>query len=336
MSELTLQDVIGKTAKPADNSMQILNVADYYSAGNYTSSLTKFQQDNNRRTGFNNLDNIQGLYSGFYVLGAISSLGKTTFCHQMADQLAVNGETVLYFSLEQNYFELFSKSLSRHFYQRWLEDDSKPLFSSIEIRRGVPQQNHLNYFEEQAQEYVNAVGENLNIVECNFNATVEDITKSVEGFMQKTGKKPVVMVDYLQIISPTLVNGYPGNSKTNIDHIVHSLKCFQSLHNLVVIVISSLNRQNYMTPMDFESFKESGGIEYTADVVWGLQLAVINDDIFAKEGRIKEKREVIRKAKTSDPRLIQLVCLKNRYGISNYTVAFDYFPKYDVFVPYAE
>ena len=26
-----------------------------------------------------------------------------------------------------------------------------------------------------------------------------------------------------------------------------------------------------MTPVDFESFKESGGIEYTADVVWGLQ-----------------------------------------------------------------
>ena len=313
--------------------LNFMNVIDYYS-NSFAANLVQFQRNNNRLTGFGNIDSVQGLYPGLYVLGAISSLGKTTFCYQMADQLAIAGESVLYFSLEQNYLELFSKSLSRRFYQRWSEDSTKPLFSSMDIRRGVPQLNHSSYFEEQVQEYVNLVGQNLNIVECNFSATVEDITQLIERYMQQYDKKPIVMVDYLQIIAPTLINGYPASAKANIDHIVHSLKCFQSLHNLVVIVISSLNRQNYMTPMDFESFKESGGIEYTADVIWGLQLAVINEELFAKEGRIKEKREAIRQAKISNPRLIQLVCLKNRYGVSNYTLSFDYFPAYDLFVPY--
>ncbi|MDR1537755.1 MAG: hypothetical protein LBU32_07125 [Clostridiales bacterium] len=32
-----------------------------------------------------------GLYPGLYVIGAISSLGKTTFVHQLADQLAGYG-----------------------------------------------------------------------------------------------------------------------------------------------------------------------------------------------------------------------------------------------------
>jgi len=93
-----------------------------------------------------------------------------------------------------------------------------------------------------------------------------------------------------------------------------------------------LNRSNYLTPVDFESFKESGGIEYTADVIWGLQLTAINDDLFSKEGKIKEKRERIREAKAETPRKVELLCLKNRYGISSYRAVFDYYPKYDLFI----
>jgi replicative DNA helicase len=85
--------------------------------------------------------------------------------------------------------------------------------------------------------------------------------------------------------------------------------------------------------VDFESFKESGGIEYTADVIWGLQLDVMNDDIFNSEKKLKEKRETVRIAKKQRPRKIQLVCLKNRYGISNYECGFNYDPVYDLFLP---
>ena len=57
------------------------------------------------------------LYPSLYVLVAISSLEKTTFCGQMAcgqmaDQLAGYGEQVLYFSLEQTRLELVCKGLS--------------------------------------------------------------------------------------------------------------------------------------------------------------------------------------------------------------------------------
>ena len=130
-----------------------------------------------------------------------------------------------------------------------------------------------------------------------------------------------------------MVNGRQPDSKTAIDHIVHSIKSYQSQHNLTVIVISSLNRQNYLAPIDFESFKESGGIEYTADVVWGLQLWAIHNDIFNQNSKIKEKRDIIRIAKAATPREIELVCLKNRYGISSYTADFDYDPAYDTFIP---
>lgn len=45
------------------------------------------------KTGFEGLDQTLdgGLYDGLYVIGAVSSLGKTAFCMQIADQLAMQG-----------------------------------------------------------------------------------------------------------------------------------------------------------------------------------------------------------------------------------------------------
>ena len=64
----------------------------------------------------------------------------------------------------------------------------------------------------------------------------------------------------------------------------------------------------------------------------GLQLQAIHDEIFNSQAKIKEKREKINEAKKANPRKIELVCLKNRNGISNYSCAFEYYPKYDLFI----
>ena len=39
-----------------------------------------------------------------------------------------------------------------------------------------------------------------------------------------------------------------------------------------------------------------------------------------------------KRPKKADPRKIELVCLKNRYGINSYSAYFDYYPRYDLFV----
>ena len=69
-------------------------------------------------TGFEILDDKLdgGLYPGLYVIGAISSLGKTTLVLQIADQIAKAGQDVLFFSLEMARNELMAKSISRQTY----------------------------------------------------------------------------------------------------------------------------------------------------------------------------------------------------------------------------
>lgn len=160
---------------------------------------------------------------------------------------------------------------------------------------------------------------------------MEYVKQYVEKYIEATGEKPVVFVDYLQVLQ---TQNQKLSKQERMDSIVTALKVLQKENDLVIVVISSLNRQNYLSPVDFESFKESGGIEYTADVVWGLQLQIMrSQDMFEKEKDIIKKRKAIIAAKKEIPRKVELSCLKNRYGISSYYVAFQYDPRYDLFVP---
>ena len=320
-----------ETPQEAPKDTRPGNVLAYIESGAFTADIDRYNKFKDRKTGYSNMDEVQPLYPGLYVLGSISSLGKTTFAHQMADHLASAGDEVLYFSLEQNRLELVSKSLSRRMFAEDMNLDNKH-YSAIDIRRGLA----ADVIEEYVDSYALEVGNRLSIVDANFNCNIEQITGHIKAYMDANQVRPVVFIDYLQIITPSTVNGRPMDTKTSIDHIVHELKAFQSRYNLVVIAICSLNRQNYLTQIDFESFKESGGIEYTADVVWGLQLQVMHDEIFTKDTKINEKRQKVKEAKAAMPREIELCCLKNRYGRANYTCGFNYYPAFDYFVPQSE
>ena len=306
-------------------SMNLTNVYSYVECieegVTLDSDLTRFQQYKDKKTGYSNIDAKMRLYPGLYVLGAISSLGKTTFCGQLADQLASAGEHVLYFTLEQTTLELVSKALSRLMFKT----DNTTALTSMDIRRGT-KSDALRI----ARELYASQSKFEFIVECSFDTTVENITETVRSYINNTGVKPIVILDYLQILAPMNNN---QTTKDVVDYNVRVLKKLQTENDLVVIVISSLNRQNYLTPIDFSSFKESGGIEYTCDVMWGLQLNIMNDELFDKEAKLKAKREAVKKAKIANPRDIELVCLKNRYGVSSYSCRFKYYARYDYFLP---
>lgn len=279
-------------------------------------------------TGYENLDSESGgLYAGLYVIAATSSLGKTTFAHQMADQIAEAGNDVLFFSLEQSRLELVTKSLARITAQ----NDLETAVTSLSIRKGYfPQQ-----VQKAAQEYKERVADRVSIIEGNFNCDISFIGDYVRRYIERNKTKPVLIIDYLQILQPeTEKNGRQQTTKEVVDSTVTMLKRISREQGLTIFAICSVNRTNYLTPIDFESLKESGNIEYTADVIWGLQLHCLSDDpIFEMEKNVKKKREKVKAEKSKTPRLIDLVRLKNRYGIATYTFSFEYYPENDWFKP---
>ena len=328
---------------PTEENPHPDSVSNYLTAA-LDQDINDFQKYRDRKTGLFNLDDqIGSLYPGLYVVGAISSLGKTTFIHQIGDNLAAAGEHVLFFSLEQSRLEMTLKSISRETaciamkdYQmtanatggilRNIDLSQRGAVSAISIRRG----SRGNMIAQARQQYAAKVGNRMNVIECNFNTSVEAISDYITRYMKQNRVKPVVIVDYLQIV-PASDPRMDERRKT--DHIIRGLKKLQADNDLLIFVVSALNRSNYLAPIDFESFKESGGIEYTADVVWGLQLSAIHGAVFDSDKKIKEKRETIRRAKAAIPRSVELVCLKNRYGVSSYSCVFDYNPVYDLFSP---
>ncbi len=280
-----------------------------------------------RKTGFPVLDKLSnGLYAGLYVIAATSSLGKTTLALQVADNLAAAGHDILFFSLEQSRLELITKSFSR-----LLKQEKNESVSSLTLRTGADPDN----LQAAAKLYKSKIGDHMNVIEGNFGCNIDYISAYVREYISKNGTSPIIFVDYLQILqpSPTLKS---TNTREAVDQTVTALKRLSRDYGLTVFIISSVNRANYMQPIDFESLKESGGIEYTADVVWGLQLQCLDEEKFTKQNNLKEKRDRIKEAKAESPRQIKLVCLKNRYGISNFDCDFAYYPECDLYTQETE
>ena len=317
------------TAKPD-------NTADYIRRG-MAAEIEGLKAQSNRKTGFTNIDAEAGsIYAGLYAVGGISSVGKTTFIGQLADQMAAQGQHVLFFSMEQSRLEMVSKSIARQTAKDNADKRKKGsgdipgAVNSLQIRTGAKGEG----ISKAIAEYTGSVGDRISIIEGNMGCTVSFIGNYTRQYIEQNGGvKPVLIIDYLQVLKAEKdpeTGRKPTDTKAIVDYNVTELKRLSRSLELPIFVISSVNRSNYLTPIDFEAFKESGGIEYTADVVLGLQVSAIHDPIFDKEGKIKEKREKIAQAKDADPREIELVCLKNRYG-RRYTAQFTYYPQYDCY-----
>lgn len=300
--------------------MKSSNVSDYLKS-EFFNEVMEFDSFDKVGTGFANLDRVTNLTPGLYVIGAISSLGKTTFMHQICDQMAKAGSHVLYFTLEQNRLNLVSKSLSR-------------IMARHDVLNAMPTKEILMNFKDRRvaaaiDEYL-TFAERVTIIECSNKVTVGDIQEAVSRYIAINKVRPVVIIDYLQILSPAEGS---RSSMESVDRNVQELADLQKSLQLILFVISAINRQNYMSVISFESFKQSGGIEYAADVVWGLQYEVLHDQIFDVPGRINEKRDLLLKEKSSFPRKIELVSIKDRDDKSNYICHFDYYASVNLFHP---
>ena len=261
-----------------------------------------------------------GLYDGLYVLGAVSSLGKTAFCMQLADQLAKQGRDVLVFTLEMTAYELMARSISRETFQL---DGSRGRRYARTVRGVLDGRRRQGCTErelahlELAEERYAAYAGHLWFREGDHETGLDFIRREVARHIAETGQRPVVLIDYLQIIAPVDVH---FTDKQNLDRVVCALKKLSRAHSLTVLAISSFNRENYNVEATMAAFKESGGIDYSADVLLGLQARGAGSRSFNIE---EEKRK--------DPRELELKILKNRSAALGSPIPFRYYPAFSCF-----
>lgn len=262
-------------------------------------------------TGFDHLNNVaNGLTEGLIIVGAKPSQGKTTFAKQLIDQVVeLNPKAAgLFVSLEQSREELRVKTLSR--------------LSGIENRdilrgRLDPTSIAWQKVKDAGDEFLKAVAGRLFILEGDKTTTPDRLRLAALQVKRATEADVVfVVIDYLQIV-PTVEEF--RDPRNRVDAVVSELRRMARDLHLPILAISSIGRASYKAG-DLSSFKESGGIEYGADL--GALLIRKKTDEKGKTpidgvGRAWER--------------LRLNVVKNRNG-EKARIDFDFYPEVSRFV----
>lgn len=339
-----IQRVVGeveqeKKAKEEADRQEYLQTSTAYKLQSFIDDIEKSKTASYFPTGFSRLDNLLdgGLYAGLYVVGAISSLGKTTFCLQIMDNIAAAGNDVIVFSLEMARNELIAKSVSRHTLQADMNKyQTKQHAKTVRgITTGSRYQDYSQTDREIIEAAITAYSEyahHIYIHEGVGNIGVEKVREVVERHVRITGNKPVILIDYVQILSPY---NERATDKQNTDKSVLELKRLSRDYGIPVIGISSFNRDSYTQPVNMAAFKESGAVEYSSDVLIALQyLGMDYQKGESEKDRQKRVRDLLQdqteKGKKGEAQAIQVKILKNRNGSKGETIL-DFYPMFNHF-----
>jgi len=294
-----------------------------------------------------------GFFEGLIVLGGIAGKGKTAFALQLANHYARQGKDALFFCLEMGKREMVSRALSTETFKtlcrRYAELDPvikqersvnealshSEICLQARVDRGqgtlVPFTDaDIGLLREAVSDY-RSVAEHLYFIDAAFAINHYDICNAVQKHIDKTGNIPIVFVDYLQVIMP------PAGEKVFSERQIvdNSLKAFKILSRDLrtpVFVVSSLNRDaSKRTESDGlvrTDFKESGGIEYTADVLIGLSTYIDNHTPPEKKEDAIGWREGLYD-------VIRLDVIKNRNGIPGRSLTLNFYNKVGRFTPSA-
>jgi len=204
-------------------------------------------------TGHQGLDRtLNGLNPGLYVLGGAPGVGKTSLALQWACHAA--GELpVLYVTYENSPVGLALKAIGR-----------MAGVSPADVERG---RADLGKLQEGVRAF-GAVASRLAFLEGNQRTTTAYIQGRARQAMARHGAgRCLVVVDYLQRMAHASGSGY-GTLRENVSALTLGLRELATRLDSPVLAISSLSRgvNNYAHPT-LEALKESGDLEFTADVV---------------------------------------------------------------------
>lgn len=252
-------------------------------------------------TGISGLDKALdgGLHAGLTVLGAVSSMGKTSLMLQMADTLAAAGRNVLFITIEMSRMELIAKSAVRGTKER----------ARLLLDGKLP--------EEKVRSLISAyrkkTGGRVELWEPDAPLTPAFLDEKVSAFCEQH-ENPVLFLDYLQLVAPARAG---MTEKQTADAAVAMFKQLARRYDMPVIAASSLNREAYRpgsAEPGLSAFKESGSVEYSADLLLVLKYRTEAD---------KEPK--------AGPRRLALTILKNRFGATGESIPLDYEPEKELF-----
>lgn len=232
-------------------------------------------------TGLKKLDTaIHGFQKGsVYILAARPGMGKTAFALHIARKTALQGNSVVIFSLEMTKSALINRMIIA---QSGINGDS--------FKQGKLNGEELNSLSAGADNLYHLP------IHINDNAgtTIQNIRAECKKLARK-GELDLVVIDYLQLVNVPYVKGRTKNDEVSV--ISRDVKLMAKDLDVPVILLSQLNREvekrSDKIPM-LSDLRDSGSIEQDADVVMFLYRPIVySENANRNEGliRIAKNRE---------------------------------------------
>jgi replicative DNA helicase len=239
-------------------------------------------------TGIAGLDvALNGLSQGLYILAGPPGMGKTTLALQIAADVAKRGTPTVYVTYENSPENLILKAIA-----------GRAGVNSQDVTRGWADMKAL---WKAADDWL-PVAERLAVVEGSSKLTVAQVKAlALRAMNRHKAKQCFVVVDYLQLMGKACVDLRGLSSvRERVEVLGGSLRELSTRLGSPVLALASQNRAQggYNTgegKVALDSLKESGDLEYMADVVLFLT---------------KDAKRII----AEPARAIDLTIAKNRNG----------------------
>ena len=255
-------------------------------------------------TGIEQLDN--ALHGGLerrtlITLASAPGAGKTAIAQYIFENIARNGQPVVYVNLEMDRSQLFSRSLSRLSYEyARTKAISRPL-TADDIKRGYKWKGDdadiVQYVTGRYKDailpncfYITTNPENSGHIDNKMSSIVDKLEQITRELEAEGRPAPFVCIDYLQFIDFDLWKRdacpkRPDNADA-IKGIMNEFKHFALKHNTVVMVITANNRaSNAEGRATQDSGRDSSNIEYSADVMLSLVYTAVEEGWFHRSGQ---------------------------------------------------
>ena len=256
-------------------------------------------------TGIGAIDRVLGgglIRQELILIGAAPGMGKTALVSQICEEIAKRGiDDILYINLEMSREVMLARSIAR------LINAGGTKITTNDILRGYSwDQGTKEVVNMAAQEYKDTAARHMLYNPGDPDTDLDAILKKIEAEKRRIGHAPIVVLDYLQ-----LVTGKPDEDVIAvIKRTLQELKRYANDNNTVVIAISALNRDSMKTGQSgLNSGRDSSNIEYTADCHLGIEYESVGATVRVEGNIVK-----ISKGKT----LEELGAIKRAYNDSLY------------------
>jgi replicative DNA helicase len=188
------------------------------------------------------------------ILAARPGVGKSALALNWLARACESGHKCALFSLEMSGEECFKRILAD--------------YAAADIRT-MQEDRDTNIFA-RVKGYENTVKEKPIWISDRASITVLEIKSQIDKFILQIGHKPLVVIDYLQLITSNSNN--PNKSEAlRIAEITRSLKIIAKDCGVPIILLSQLNRdveKRQGNRPQLSDLRDSGAIEQDADLVF--------------------------------------------------------------------